>query len=457
MRRKTPANQNKLHSGKLGMVVNFVLMRNALFLKNKHCHRFRLSMKQRKGVPKNIAIKVLQQGTRGAILTINNEIRRVTYHDYLKDAPSDVNVTDVLASCHELSQLLLNRSLMQLIGNVVFPLDVISTLYQFAEDVEQNKKKKSYGVIGGSVTSIAGGVLSITGAALIPISFGASAGLIASGIGISVAGSGTSIGFSIDKMLKDKKIKNDVQKRLEIFIKFQDDFVRALGNIFMLKDGIDKIQILVPFKKRQNSIKRDETIDNIQRMIIQLHLGNVSDAYNIAEIMSQTRLQSEELLKAFGKIEEEFHMKVIDRDNSPLETLISYTDAINGCGLFKESRSFLNFALDYLQFEQLNNTDIFLSTSGAKTLTGTTVTSKAALAGADVAGSIAQYSGHALKIAKGFATAGIVLGALGLVTDFAFIGKAIYDLVEKDPFSEGLVNLCNLMEKINDWQGLSKD
>lgn len=118
---------------------------------------------------------------------------------------------------------------IQSVGDsTIFKAEVIRQLRDVSDEIEENRKKKNFGTIAGAAVGIASGGLTIAGIALIPFTFGASVGLSVAGAVAGAAGAGLGIGFSLEKLVKDKKRVALVKPALQTFLDIQKDLAGAI-------------------------------------------------------------------------------------------------------------------------------------------------------------------------------------------------------------------------------------
>ncbi|KAJ8050410.1 Apolipoprotein L4 [Holothuria leucospilota] len=438
-----------------------------LLRKSKHCFFFRFTI-DRHVLPRDITITVskgedeetaykLQQKLNDHALWVPSRDQRDTDHE-------TATVAEVLAYCEELSTLLLTWTFTKLKKELLFPSETIAILNDIANKYEKRRRIKSAGIIGGSIAGITGGVLAIVGTALIPLTFGASVGLIASGVAIGVAGSGVNIGFSIDKLIKDKSTKKDIETKLAQFKLFQTNFMTALSNIILIKGAIKSIHMSLSIDERQKQISDVDTLNNVKNFIKRHEIGDKFSVDNITQMLSEIISQSEQILETLCTVEEKFELDVIGKKDNSFQSMLLYRDIIQAFGLTYESNAnFIGFVINYLKLENRPVADTvqsvaMITEAGSNVaakggVIGTRIAARAA-AVADVSDDIARVAGGAAKMAKGFAVASFVLGGVGIAADVGFLGHVIYELARKVELSEGLRAICDLMKTINHWQSL---
>lgn len=364
---------------------------------------------------------------------------------------------DVSSYCEELSRQLLNWKLDSVPKQRIFDEDTIRLLKKTSIEIEENRRRKNFGVIGGSSVSVVGGVMSIVGAALIPVTFGASIGLLASGISISVAGTAISIGFSFDKIVKDRMRRNKTKECLKNFIDFQGKLLKSIANIFAARAEIHRLRL-----EKEICIVEANVCDAIKRYIVKNDAGHTVDIVNLTDVLTEILKQSEALIKCLQEVEQIIGKDLLHKENDSLKTIGKLKHDIAFRLKENSGREFGVLARAYLQFgveAKSPASGISLPALDAIKLglsTSVETGALAARAAIDVSDDFISAGGNALKIAQGISAASIVLGVLGVVFDVAFIGHAIYDLDDmkdnKEKFSQGLFNIADLMTIVNEMQ-----
>ncbi|XP_072296749.1 apolipoprotein L1 [Eucyclogobius newberryi] len=121
-----------------------------------------------------------------------------------------------------------------------------------------NKKTKIAQITGGS-TSATGGVLTITGLALAPITMGTSLIVTAVGLGIATAGGLTSAGAGISNQVNNSMDRKKVEKIVEDYQEKMQDLNKALK---FIKQGIEQLRQFDLIKIKKNMYNRDFPVLN---------------------------------------------------------------------------------------------------------------------------------------------------------------------------------------------------
>nr|XP_033776455.1 apolipoprotein L3-like isoform X2 [Geotrypetes seraphini] len=116
----------------------------------------------------------------------------------------------------------------------------IAELRQIADSIDEFHFGATVASITGSAVSAAGGITSIVGLALIPVTFGAS--LIVTGVGLGVAalGRATSATATISDTVKDKAERKKVEELVQQYEKDMKDINKCLESIAQLVEWIKK-------------------------------------------------------------------------------------------------------------------------------------------------------------------------------------------------------------------------
>ncbi|KAK1143176.1 apolipoprotein L3-like [Acipenser oxyrinchus oxyrinchus] len=91
----------------------------------------------------------------------------------------------------------------------------VEDLKKTADIMDKLQMDSTIANVAGSSAAVAGSVLTITGLALLPFTFGASAILTGVGVGVGVAGGVTTVTADICRSVKNKNLNSDVQEAHE--------------------------------------------------------------------------------------------------------------------------------------------------------------------------------------------------------------------------------------------------
>ncbi|XP_071833652.1 uncharacterized protein [Apostichopus japonicus] len=366
----------------------------------------------------------------------------------------------------------------------VFTEETIADVRKLAEAAIYFRKKRNYGVIGGSVAGLVGGAMSIAGAILIPFTFGTSIVLIASGAAVGLAGAGVNIGFSVEKVIGDKNRVEEFKPVLEMFVDFNKHFAKATVTIHLLKTFVES-KIKQGINSRQLGSDELTQITNLKNELKQLYQSgenhmDIRQQFCLLDVCVQNiRTEMGDMLKHMLKVNDIADLAAL-AEKAEKASFDSLEEAIPEKGLSDTVITFRVFVRRYLAADtELPSVDMAapLGEAGqaaAKTVVGGgSAAARSALRTIDAANDLSKVGGAVARVASGVSAASIVLSAVGIGIDLAFLGHAIYDLVQinKDEdrrnenssepkgaesnktkskeFSEQLLDLAEIMEFVN--------
>ncbi|XP_034009133.1 altered inheritance of mitochondria protein 21-like isoform X7 [Trematomus bernacchii] len=116
-----------------------------------------------------------------------------------------------------------------------------------------NKNTKIAQITGGSTSAI-GGVATITGLALAPVTFGVSLIITAVGLGVATAGGLTSAGAGISNQVNNSQDRKKVEKIVNDYVEKMVDLNKCLK---FIKQGIENMKRFDLIKMKENTYNRD--------------------------------------------------------------------------------------------------------------------------------------------------------------------------------------------------------
>ncbi|XP_077471268.1 apolipoprotein L1 [Stigmatopora argus] len=116
-----------------------------------------------------------------------------------------------------------------------------------------NKKTKIAQITGGSTSAI-GGVATIAGLALAPVTFGTSLIVTAVGLGVATAGGLTSAGAGISNQVNNSMDRKKVEKMVKDYQEKMEDLNKCLK---FIKQGIENLRRFDLIKMKNNAYNRD--------------------------------------------------------------------------------------------------------------------------------------------------------------------------------------------------------
>ncbi|XP_071835261.1 uncharacterized protein [Apostichopus japonicus] len=328
--------------------------------------------------------------------------------------------------------------------------------------------------------------MSLAGAILIPFTFATSIALIASGAAVGLAGAGVNIGFSVEKAIGDKKRFKEFKPVLAMFVDFNKHFANATVTIHLLlkfvsshmRPYLNSKQLgndeLTQKTKMENEInqlyQRGENHMNIHQQFCLLD-GCVQNILTEMGDMLRHMLRVKDIVD-FAAVAKEAETASFDH----------LKEAVPKRGLSDTDTTFRVFVRRYLAADtELPSVKMAapigqIGQAAARTVVGGggAAAARTALRAIDTADDLAKVGGAVAKVASGVSAASIVLSAVGIGIDLAFLGHAIYDLVQisKDEdrrneissesngaesnkkkskeLSEQLLDLAEIMEFVNE-------
>ncbi|PIK45054.1 hypothetical protein BSL78_18080 [Apostichopus japonicus] len=329
-----------------------------------------------------------------------------------------MTVGEAFLLCEKDGNRLLNFSLEKVQNAEVFPTTVVEMLRTVAKEVEKNRRKKNIGVIGGSVTSIAGGAIAIAGAILIPFTFAISTSLLVSGAVVGLVGGGVSMGFSLNKFFNDKKRKNAIKPALNTFVVFQKRLALCVVNVQLAQ------QIVTDIMENDSHLLEMELDNEDMESVIELHVASSQhtfmqeDGIEITTLIEEMSLFSEQLAHCLVQLVKPYREQILESEDEelwyeqrfnkagelPFDGLIS---AVNSLKTFDDTENtFGGFVLKYYK-ENSNPSP-----------SNTFLPARATM---DAAGNICARGG-----AAGSAVARIGLKAIVISDDISSVGGMCY-------------------------------
>lgn len=404
------------------------------------------------------------------------------------------NSLEALQFCESMLNKILDLPLKTSRQEHVFPQKTIDSLQEIAGKDFNNRKKKNVGIIGGSVTGITGGAMSILGVALIPVTGGLSLGLLVSGGIVAVAGAGTSIGFNVENYFGSKQRQEEFKPIFEMYIEFHKHFGEATIEIHELLNFIRKtMQSTLP--SRALLPQQTEIITKIDREVQDLYEHSEEKATvpeklrHLSNCVHNIYAEIGELIKVMVSVRElrAFPQTLQERRQEKLERSLNGAekDGENVFELLEKAipeereeplddddytfrvfaRRYLGVDVDIDDFIKLKHKKVTSGEVVSKLGAGGTAIGARALAGTlQVSDDIARGSVFIAKILNGLSAASVVLSGIGIGLDVGFLAFAVRDLYKmrknekkrergediQDPsFYDQLRDLAETMDLIN--------
>ncbi|XP_073481652.1 apolipoprotein L3-like [Aquarana catesbeiana] len=131
----------------------------------------------------------------------------------------------------------------------------INELYTIADDVDKFHKGATIASVVGSTAGIAGGILTIVGIALAPVTLGTSLIISGVGIGVATAGGVTGVSASIADTVNTKKKCNIVSEKIKKINIMIETLTELASNIQKLSTQIVD-ELKVPFMEEVSDFAR---------------------------------------------------------------------------------------------------------------------------------------------------------------------------------------------------------
>lgn len=416
---------------------------------------------------------------------------------------TDTSVADVVYKLKELADLLVQYPLIGMTGSTAFNEEAIDLFCQLSEEMEENRYKKNVGHLTGSYVGIVGGSLSITGVALLPVTFSTSVGLIFAGAAVSTIGAGITLGFTLDKFFKDKRRKRLATPSIETFYRVRQYLIQIVLFVDITSRIVDSLEGNLKLLKKTIAYDVRKIDFSIQTIRVTQHLGaSLLDTVQHVAGMAENLLQHTEDVLNIHEMENA-RQEFLDKINS----VRKYMDPKEQRSKFK--RELTTSVLRLLPMSGYDNyanivdlTKVFFTTHhhldkenglkpkcekgnsvpASRKARGVTramnvcftcvkcgaIASRLADGPAkegtatsqvvQVGETIATVGNTAVEVTKGMTVVGILFGALGVAFDAALVGFAIHDIIRggKETFSQALSDMAEIMENTNKLLQLSR-
>ena len=158
-------------------------------------------------------------------------------------------------------------------------------LNAIADNLDRFNKKTKIAQITGGSTSALGGVATIAGLALAPVTFGTSLIITAVGLGVATAGGLTSAGAGISNQVNNSLDRKKVEKIVEDYQEKMADINKCMT---FIKQGIENLRKFDLLKMRKHAYNRDfpalNNIDEDGAMLGKAILINANEIMRVVQI-----------------------------------------------------------------------------------------------------------------------------------------------------------------------------
>ena len=158
-------------------------------------------------------------------------------------------------------------------------------LNAIADNLDRFNKKTKIAQITGGSTSALGGVATIAGLALAPVTFGTSLIITAVGLGVATAGGLTSAGAGISNQVNNSLDRKKVEKIVEDYQEKMADINKCMT---FIKQGIENLRRFDLLKMRKHAYNRDfPALNNIYEdgaMLGKAILINANEIMRVVQI-----------------------------------------------------------------------------------------------------------------------------------------------------------------------------
>uniref|UniRef100_A0A671TDU2 Uncharacterized protein n=1 Tax=Sinocyclocheilus anshuiensis TaxID=1608454 RepID=A0A671TDU2_9TELE len=173
--------------------------------------------------------------------------------------------------------------------------NLIKELNAITDELASVHKNTTMGSLAGTVMGAAGGVTTLAGLALSPFTFGASLALTAVGVAAGVAGGATGATFSITNMIKQKNLRQTIEKII-------NDFQNTINPMIQLLSAISNSTEVIEQLEKQ-MFKQQEGAEAVRGAAHLLKIAYVAEVAQIGKACA-------EAAKAFHAAAKTVHMAV---------------------------------------------------------------------------------------------------------------------------------------------------
>uniref|UniRef100_A0A672LCJ9 Uncharacterized protein n=1 Tax=Sinocyclocheilus grahami TaxID=75366 RepID=A0A672LCJ9_SINGR len=173
--------------------------------------------------------------------------------------------------------------------------NLIKELNAITDELGSVHKNTTMGSLAGTVMGAAGGITTLAGLALSPFTSGASLALTAVGVAAGVAGGVTGATFSITNMIKQKNLRQTIEKIINDFQNTINPMIQLLSAISNSTEAIEQLE--------KQMFKQQEGAEAVRGAAHLLKIAYVAEVAQIGKACA-------EAAKAFHAAAKTVHMAV---------------------------------------------------------------------------------------------------------------------------------------------------
>ncbi|XP_071850337.1 uncharacterized protein [Apostichopus japonicus] len=395
-----------------------------------------------------------------ALLTVLVKYRRTNSQKNSQasdlDEFADTQLNSQASVLEEFADTLLYWPLYKLSTTDIFDQEIIETLRNVSSEFDENKRKEHKRVAVGSATGIIGGAIALSAVLFPPVGAGF---LVAAAAAFGAAGAGVNIAATLDKLKKDKFQSKLVEVPLETFIRIQRQLAEVTVYLDLTYDVIRSTNV--------NSCLNVNQVQEIERFIQDLKGEQNLEIGTLQEALSHIHGGTVALLDFISTaassetdpLVSEWEERRKNAKENPLEKLPQSIQNLVVSDKYKGKMTLLTL-IKLLYFpgqgisprnptgdvQNPENVNLQVELAHGGLLFG-----RAAVNAANVGEDFVSVGNSVFRIARGVSVAGVLLGSLGIIVDFAFLTKALIGVNtdKKGEFSQAISEVADEMQLMN--------
>ncbi|PIK62951.1 hypothetical protein BSL78_00078 [Apostichopus japonicus] len=323
----------------------------------------------------------------------------------------------------------------------IFDQEIIETLRNVSSEFDENKRKEHKRVAVGSATGIIGEAIAISTVSFTPVGAGF---LVAAGAAFGAAGAGVNIAVTLDK-LRRTNFRRQLAE-VTVFLDLTYDVIRSTNvNSCLNVNRVQEIERFIQDLKGEHNLE----IGTLQEALSHIHGGTVA----LLDFISSAASSETDPLVS------EWEEKRKNAKENPLEKLPQSIQNLVVSDKYKGKMTLLTLIkLLYFPGQGISHRN---PTGDAKNpgkanlpmelARGGLLFGRAAVNAANVGEDFVSVGNSVYRIAKGVSVAGVLLGSLGIIVDFAFLTKALIGVHadKKEEFSQAISEVADEMQLMN--------